>query len=55
MYILIAPRLATPRPEALEPYIADVFLPFIEARPERFRQVFDDPENLVTIYRVLEQ
>lgn len=52
-YILISPPLAIPRPTTLEPHVADILLPLLKNRSERFQQVYEDPAKTVTIWKVL--
>jgi hypothetical protein len=50
-YIVIAPRLQSPRSAELDEYILERVFPVLRSAPERFVVVFSDPENNVTVYR----
>jgi hypothetical protein len=52
-YILISRPLAIPRPINLDPFVAEVLVPLLRSQPDRFHQVYDDPQNDVTIYQVI--
>jgi hypothetical protein len=50
-YIVIAPRLQSPRSTELDDYIRERILPVIESAPERFIMVYFNAEHNVTVYR----
>lgn len=50
-YIVIAPRLQSPRSTELDDYIRERVLPVIESAPERFIMVYFNAEHNVTVYR----
>ncbi|MCL4272934.1 MAG: phospholipid carrier-dependent glycosyltransferase [Anaerolineales bacterium] len=50
-YIVIAPRLQSPRSTELDGYIRERVLPVIESAPERFIMVYFNTEHNVTVYR----
>lgn len=50
-YIVIAPRLQSPRGTELDDYIRERVLPVIESAPERFIMVYFNAEHNVTVYR----
>jgi len=52
-HILVSRSLATPAPISLNPYTAGVLVPLLRNRPDCFLEVYNDPNNKVTIYRVL--
>lgn len=54
-YIIIAPRLQSPRAAELDDYITERVLPIIQSAPEKFVAVYSDPENNVTVYRYIGQ
>lgn len=50
-YIIVAPRLQSPRSAKLDEYILEQVLPVLRSAPERFVVVYFDPEHNVTVYR----
>ncbi len=50
-YVVIAPRLQSPRGTELDDYIREHVLPVIESAPERFIMVYFNAEHNVTVYR----
>ncbi len=50
-YIIVAPRLQSPRSAKLDEYILERVLPVLRSAPERFVVVYFDPEHNVTVYR----
>ncbi len=52
-YIIIAPRLQSPRAAELDEYITEQVLPIIQSAPEKFVAVYSNPENNVTVYRCI--
>lgn len=51
-YILIAPKLQTPRTIELDEYTEEYLLPAVLALPNRFVRVYENDQNNVTVYRV---
>lgn len=49
-YIVIAPPLQPPRSAELEKNVRENILPVMRASPEKFRIVFEDAQNNVTVY-----
>ena len=52
-HILVSRSLAIPPPISLDPYVAEVLVPLLRNRLDRFLEVYDDPNNKVAIYQVL--
>jgi hypothetical protein len=54
-YIIIAPRLHSPRTTELDEYIEERVLPVINSAPDRFIMVYSNPEHNVTVYQYIGQ
>jgi hypothetical protein len=54
-YIIIAPRLHSPRTTELDEYIEERVLPMINSAPDRFIMVYSNPEHNVTVYQYIGQ
>lgn len=52
-YIIVSPRLQSPRSYELDPFIAQQILPALQSAPEKFVVVFANPENNVEVYRYI--
>jgi len=50
-YIIVAPKLQSPRSNKLEKTIKEDVLPVISSQPDKFTPVFTDGENNVTVYQ----
>lgn len=51
-YIIVSPRLQSPRTAELDEYLAKQILPLLESAPERFVMVYFNPEHNVRVYQV---
>lgn len=52
-YIIVAPRLQTPRTIELDEYTAEYFLPTVLARPDEFVRVYKNDQHNVSVYQVV--
>lgn len=52
-YIVISPKLQSPRSYELDPFIAQQILPALQSAPEKFLVVFASPENNVEVYQYI--
>lgn len=50
-YIIISPKLQSPRSTDLDKFTETQLLPFLEANPDRFVVVYDNSEYNVTVYK----
>jgi hypothetical protein len=50
-YIVVAPKLQSPRTTELDEYAETQVLPFLESNPDRFVVVYDNSEYNVTVYQ----
>jgi hypothetical protein len=50
-YIIISPKLQSPRSAALDEFVQTQIVPMLEAHPEKFTAVYFNPEHNVTVYR----
>lgn len=53
-YVIVAPRLAPKRSQQLDPEAQNVALPAIQSRSDRYRLVFYDSANNISVFEVLE-
>jgi len=54
-YVLVAPRLQTPRTRDLGQYVTRHLGPYLDTHPERYRIVFRNAEHNVTVYEVVRE
>lgn len=52
-YIVVSPRLQSPRSNLLDEFTENQLLPFLNSSPERFQVMFESPENNVIIYKYI--
>jgi len=52
-YIIVAPKLQSPRSDELDKNIANEILPVLNTQPEKYLMVYSQPENNVTVYEVV--
>jgi hypothetical protein len=50
-YIIIAPKLQSPRDITLDKFTETMILPILKSNPDRFVVTYDNPEHNVTIYQ----
>jgi hypothetical protein len=51
-FIVIAPKLAATTAATLDAFTGQYFLPYLDAHPDDFQRIYEDPAHNVAIYRV---